>query len=133
MYMSVETITIVLSAIGTVVTLGGSTFVGMAWMVRRMDTIAERADTSLNVTRTELKSDIADVRAELTEVKRELKSDILELRTELKGDIADGRKELKSDIADVRTELTEVRRELGDVKVSVARWEGPPRHLAMAR
>ena len=120
--MSVETLTIVLSAIGTVVTLGGSTFVGMAWMVRRMDTIR----TELTEVERGLKSDIADVRAEL-------KGDIADLRTELKGDIADLRTELKGDIADVRTELTEVRRELGDVKVSVARWEGPPRHLAMAR
>ena len=109
--MSVETLTIVLSAIGIVVTLGGSTFAGMAWMVRRMDVIAARGDANLVATRTELKGDIA------------------ELRTELKGDIADVRTEL----TDVKRELSDVKRELSDVKVSVARWEGPPRHLTMAR
>ena len=35
------------------------------------------------------KADVADVRAELTNVKAELKADIAELRTELKADVAE--------------------------------------------
>ena len=72
--MTAETLTIVLSAIGVVLTLGTSTFVGAAWMVRRIDAVDEKLSTRIDA-----------VAADVT-----------------------------------------------DLKISVARLEGPPRHLLTA-
>ena len=102
--MSVETITIVLSALGIVLTLGTGLFAGFSWVVRRMDAIDAKA-----VARDEA------------------------LRLEFTGGFGVLRTEMKTDIAELRTEIGEVRRELTEVKVSVARWEGPPRNFALAR
>ena len=76
--MSTETVTIVLSAIGVVLTLGTSLFAAGAWMVRRIDDRIDAVDEKLS---TRLDALAADV-----------------------------------------TEL----------KISVARLEGPPRHLLSA-
>jgi ribosomal protein L29 len=134
--MSVETITIVLSAIGIVVTLGSGTFAGMAWMVRRMDGIevraivrAQRTDDRLDLFRGELKTDIAELRTELkadiAELRGELKTDVAELRTELKTDVAELRTELKADIAGLRTEFkTEVAGLRGELKTDVGGLRG---------
>jgi hypothetical protein len=72
--VTTETITIVISAIGIVLTLGTSTFVGAAWMVRRIDAVDEKLSTRIDA-----------VAADVT-----------------------------------------------DLKISVARLEGPPRHLLTA-
>jgi hypothetical protein len=72
--VATDTLTIVISAIGIVLTLGTSTFVGAAWMVRRIDAVDEK-----------LSSRIDAVAADVT-----------------------------------------------DLKISVARLEGPPRHLLTA-
>ncbi|MGH3688854.1 MAG: hypothetical protein ACRDT7_01745 [Microbacterium sp.] len=77
--MTIETLTIVISAMGIVLTLGASLFAAGAWMVRRID---ERID-------------------------------------------AVGEK-LTARIDAVAADVT-------DLKVSVARLEGPPRHLLAAR
>jgi protein subunit release factor A len=47
------------------------------------------------------KSDIAEIRIEISELKSEMKSDIAELRNELKSDIA----EIKVSIADIKTDI----------------------------
>ena len=72
--MSTDTLTIVISAVGIVLTLGTSTFVGAAWMVRRIDAVDEKLSTRIDA----------------------VASDVNEL------------------------------------KISVARLEGPPRHLLTA-
>ena len=59
------------------------------------------ADTSDFAT----KPDIADLRADVADLRAELKGEIAELRTELKGEIAELRAELKGEIAELRTEL----------------------------
>ena len=46
--MSVETLTIVISAIGIVLTLGASLFAGFAWMVRRIDAVDTKLTTRIN-------------------------------------------------------------------------------------
>ena len=70
------------------------------------------------------KDDIAEVRAEIAEVRAELKGDIAEVRAELKGDIAEVRAEvagvkteLKGDIAGVKTEL---KGDIADLKKDIA-------------
>ena len=75
--------------------------------------------TDVLETKSELKEDIANVRAEVAALRTELKEDIADvraevtaLRTELKQDIADVRTEFKEDIANVRTEIATLRTEL---------------------
>ncbi|MBE7953009.1 hypothetical protein ABTZ44_08245 [Microbacterium oxydans] len=72
--MSTETLATIMSAVGVVVTLGTSMFVGAAWMVRRIDAVDEKLSTRIDA-----------VAADVT-----------------------------------------------DLKISVARLEGPPRHLLTA-
>ena len=76
--MSTETVTIVLSAIGVVLTLGTSLFAAGAWMVRRIDDRIDAVDEKLS------------------------------------------------------TRLDALAADVTDLKISVARLEGPPRHLLSA-
>ena len=73
--MSTETLATIMSAVGVVVTLGTSMFVGAAWMVRRIDAVDDKLTARIDA-----------VAADVT-----------------------------------------------DLKISVARLEGPPRHLLAAR
>lgn len=83
--MSSEVLAIIISAIGVVLTLGTSTFVGAAWMVRRIDAVDEKLTTRIDAVDEKLSSRIDAVAADVT-----------------------------------------------DLKISVARLEGPPRHLLTA-
>ncbi|AZS42069.1 hypothetical protein CVS54_03431 [Microbacterium oxydans] len=76
--MSTETVTIVLSAIGAVLTLGTSLFAAGAWMVRRIDDRIDAVEEKLS------------------------------------------------------TRIDAVAADVTDLKISVARLEGPPRHLLSA-
>ncbi|AZS48725.1 hypothetical protein [Microbacterium oxydans] len=52
--MSTEVLAIIISAVGVVVTLGTSMFVGAAWMVRRIDAVAaDLTDLKISVARLE--------------------------------------------------------------------------------
>ncbi|PRB12044.1 hypothetical protein [Microbacterium sp. MYb62] len=52
--MSTEVFAIIISAVGVVVTLGTSVFVGAAWMVRRIDAVAaDVTDLKISVARLE--------------------------------------------------------------------------------
>ena len=52
--MSTEVLAIIISAVGVVVTLGTSMFVGAAWMVRRIDAVAANVtDLKISVARLE--------------------------------------------------------------------------------
>ena len=74
-------------------------------------------DRQLSESHSELKGDIAGLRAEL-------KDDIAGLRTELKDDIAGLRTELKGDIAGLRTEIRRVEDKVDDCNQRLARVEG---------
>ncbi len=76
--MTTETLTIVISAIGIVLTLGASLFAAGAWMVRRIDDRIDAVDEKLS------------------------------------------------------TRIDAVAADVTDLKISVARLEGPPRHLLTA-
>ena len=75
--MSTEVLAIIISAVGVVVTLGTSMFVGAAWMIRRIDDRIDAVDEKLS------------------------------------------------------TRIDAVAADVTDLKISVARLEGPPRHLLM--
>ncbi|WP_235556722.1 hypothetical protein [Microbacterium sp. GCS4] len=48
MFVSAEIVAVVLSAIGIVLTLGTSMFLGFAWCVRRTDAVEERVSTRID-------------------------------------------------------------------------------------
>ncbi|MFB4350533.1 hypothetical protein [Microbacterium sp. CR_7] len=48
MFVSAEIIAVVLSAVGIVVTLGASMFVGFAWCVRRTDAVERRLNDRID-------------------------------------------------------------------------------------
>ena len=54
------------------------------------------------------KTDIAALRSDTAELRAELKGDMAELRAELKGDMAELRAELKDDMAELRAEIQAV-------------------------
>ena len=83
--MSTEILATIMSAVGVVVTLGTSMFVGAAWMVRRIDAVDEKLSTRIDAVDEKLSTRIDAVAADVT-----------------------------------------------DLKISVARLEGPPRHLLTA-
>ena len=67
------------------------------------------------------KADIAEVKAEIAELRAETKADIAELRAETKADIAELRAETKADIAESRAET---KAEIGEVKADIAQLKG---------
>ncbi|MFE7198267.1 hypothetical protein [Microbacterium oxydans] len=94
--MSTETLATIISAVGVVVTLGTSMFVGAAWMVRRIDAVDDKLGTRIDAVEERLSTRI------------------------------DGVEEKLSDRIDA------VAADVTDLKISVARLEGPPRHLLTA-
>ncbi|WP_314475298.1 hypothetical protein, partial [uncultured Microbacterium sp.] len=83
-------LTIVISAIGIVLTLGTSLFAAGAWMIRRIDDRIDAVDEKLST-----RIDAVDEK--------------------------------------LSTRIDAVAADVTDLKISVARLEGPPRHLLTAR
>ena len=128
MLVSAETIAIVLSAVGLLLSLGATMLAGFAWCIRRSDAI--RADL-VQVERSlgaridgvddKLTTRIDGVRTDLAEVERSLGARIDGVRT----DLAEVERSLGARIDAVATDTTEL-------KVAMARLEGPQRHLIVA-
>lgn len=91
--MSAEILTIVLSAIGIVLSLGTSLFAGLAWVVRRIDSVDDRLTA----------------RIDAVEEKLTARIDAVDLK--------------------LSTRIDALAAETTEVKIAVARLEGPPRHL----
>jgi hypothetical protein len=98
--VTTETLTIVLSAIGIVLTLGASLFAAGAWMIRRIDDRIDAVDEKLST-----------------------RIDAVDEKLSTRIDAVD--EKLSSRIDAVAVDVT-------DLKISVARLEGPPRHLLTA-
>lgn len=98
--MSAEIIAVVLSAVGIVLTLGTSMFLGFAWCVRRTDAL----DLKLSA------------RIDALDLKLDTRTDSLGAR------IDDAERSLGARIDNLSHEVTEL-------KVAVARLEGPVPHL----
>ncbi|MFD8768847.1 hypothetical protein [Microbacterium oxydans] len=60
--MSTETVTIVLSAIGVVLTLGTSLFAAGAWMVRRIDDRIDAVEEKLSTRIDAVAADVTDLK-----------------------------------------------------------------------
>jgi len=56
--------------------------------------------------------EVADLRTDMAELRAELRTDMAELRAELRTDMAELRAELKTDMAELRTDMVELRTEL---------------------
>ena len=69
MFVSVESITIVLSAIGVVLSLGASIFGGLAWVVRRIDSVEGRLSGRIDSIEERLGGRIDALATEVTELK----------------------------------------------------------------
>ncbi|AZH80031.1 hypothetical protein CSX12_17050 [Microbacterium sp. Y-01] len=99
--MTPEILTIILSAIGVVLTLTTSLFAAGAWMVRRIDDRIDAVDDKLST-----------------------RIDAVDEKLSTRIDAVDDK--LSTRIDAVATDVT-------DLKIAVARLEGPPRHLLTAR
>ncbi|WP_017203444.1 hypothetical protein [Microbacterium algeriense] len=99
--MSPETLTIILSAIGVVLTLATSLFAAGAWMVRRIDDRIDAVDEKLST-----------------------RIDAVDEKLSTRIDAVD--EKLSTRIDAIATDVT-------DLKIAVARLEGPPRHLLTSR
>ena len=126
--MSAEIIAIIINAVGLLLTLGGTMVAGFAWCFRRSDGVELK-----------LGARIDGVRADLAEVERSLGARVDGVRAEL----AEVERSLGARVDGARADLAEVERSLGaridavagdttDLKVVMARLEGPQRHLIVA-
>ncbi|MDF2562816.1 MAG: hypothetical protein K0R99_4262 [Microbacterium sp.] len=98
--MTTETLTIVLSAIGIVLTLGTSLFAAGAWMIRRIDDRIDAVDEKLST-----------------------RIDAVDEKLSTRIDAVDEK---------LSTRIDAVAADVTDLKISVARLEGPPRYLLTA-
>jgi septal ring factor EnvC (AmiA/AmiB activator) len=110
MYMSVEVISIILAAAGILITLGGGFLAGLAWVLRRMDEQFDKVDKRFD--RIDQRFDRVDQRFE--EVDRRFE------KVDERFDRMDER-------------IRQVQSELNEVKVAVARLEGPQPRLILPR
>ena len=104
MHVSVETITIIVSVVGLIVTLIAS----FGRLNRRIDDVHTKLDAKIDDAHTKLDAKIDHVH------------DKLDAKIDLK-------------IDGVRAELAEMKGELTEVKIAIARLEGPRPQLALPR
>lgn len=109
--MSTEVIAIIVSAIGIVLTLGSSFVAAGAWIVRRLDHRIDRLDEKLS-TRIDTVDEKLGARLDAVDVKLGARIDAVDEK--------------------LSARIDGVARDVADLKVSVARLEGPPRHLLTA-
>ena len=123
--MSAELITIVLSAVGLLLTQGSLMFAGFAWCIRRSDSLR----TDLVGVETSLGVRIDGVEQRLTAridgVEGKLTSRIDGVEDKLTARIDGVGDKLTSRIDGVAADVTEL-------KIAMARIEGPQRHLIVA-
>jgi hypothetical protein len=125
-HVSVETLTTIIGIVGVLASFG-SAFV---WLLRRMDARFDqfdaKLDTRIDGVETRLTERIDGVEARLTE-----RIDGVETRLTERIDGVETR--LTERIDGVETRLTAVEHGLVDVKIAIARLEGPPPRLLTAR
>ncbi len=134
--MSAEIITIVLSAVGLLLTLGGTMFAGFAWCIRRSDALR----TDLTNVEKSLGSRIDGVERKLTAridgVERKLTARIDGVERKLTARIDGVESSLGARIDAVESSLGArihtVVADTTELKIAMARLEGPQRHLIVA-
>ncbi len=114
MFVSAETIAIVLSAVGLLLTMGGTMFAGFAWCIRRSDAL-----------RTDLVGVETSLGARIDGVEQRLTASIDGVEQRLTARIDGVEEKLTARIDAVAADTTEL-------KIAMARLEGPQRHLIVA-
>ncbi|MBB4139439.1 hypothetical protein [Microbacterium invictum] len=117
--MSIETISIIISAVALLVTLGGMFFAGCAWVIRRIDELEQRLGARIDAGDEKLGARIDSV-----EEKLGARIDSVEEKLGARIDSVEEKLGARIDGA---------QRELVELKIGLARLEGPPRHLIPAR
>ena len=120
-FMSVEVLAVIIAAASLFVGLGGGLFAGFAWMLRRMDERFAQAETSINerFNNVDEKFDKVDEKFDKVDKKFD--------RVDEKFD------KVYAMFDRVHDELHDLRTELTEVKISVARLEGPSPRLIWPR
>ncbi len=145
--MSAETLTIVLSAVGLLLTLASIMFAGFAWCIRRIDGVERSLGARIDGGDDKLGARIDGVEdrlgARIDGVEDRLGARIDGLERSLGARIDGGDDKLGACIGSIRSGLVDVEKSLGaridgvaaemiELKVAVARLEGPQRHLIVA-
>ncbi|WP_223585722.1 apolipoprotein A1/A4/E family protein [Microbacterium sp. OVT16B] len=116
--MSLDTLTVLIGAVGAVVSIGASMFAGAGWIVRRIDGVESKLTHRIDGVESKLTARIDDVESKLT-------ARIDDVETKLTAGIDDVETTLTARIDALASDVVEV-------KIAVARLEGPPRHLVVA-
>src|SRR5699024_6589654 len=117
MYVSAEVISIIFVAAGVLITLAGGFFAGLAWLLRRL---AERSDT------VEVRFDKVDVRFDKVDERFDRVYERFH-KVDERFDKVDER------FNKMDERIGQLQAELNDVKVAVARLEGPHQRLIFPR
>ncbi|MEV8264613.1 hypothetical protein [Microbacterium sp. NPDC077057] len=120
--MSADTLTIIVSAIGIVLTLGASLFAAGAWMIRRIDERLGTVDHRLSA-RIDTVEEKLGARIDTVEEKLGARIDTVEEKLGARIDTVE--EKLGARIDAVAADVT-------DLKIAVARLEGPPRRLLVS-
>jgi hypothetical protein len=115
MYMSVELIGVVVTAFAVLVTLGSGMFAGFAWVVRRIDGVEGKLS------------------ARIDGVEGKLSARIDRVEEKLSARIDRVEETLSARIDGLSTRIDGVEAELTEVKIGIARLEGPRPHLIVGR
>ncbi|OAN33050.1 hypothetical protein [Microbacterium sp. H83] len=121
MFVSAEIIAIVLSAVGIVVTLAVAMFAGFSWCVRRTDGLETKLSSCIDGVEAKLSARIDAVASDLSEVEKSLVARI----DAVASDLSEVERSLVARIDAVAADTT-------DLKIAMARIEGPQRHLVVA-
>jgi hypothetical protein len=129
MFVSAEVLAIVISAAGVVLTLGASLFAGFAWIVRRMDAMETRLCERMDVGDRRLSERIDALDVRLSE-----RIEALDTRLSERIEALDMRLSERIEALDMRlsARIDALAGEVTEVKIGIARLEGPPRHLVIA-
>lgn len=107
--MSTETLAVILSALGLLITLGGGAAAGLAWVVRRFDAFETKLTAQITAGDTALAAQIKTVESGLGQ-----RIDALDLKI----DAVD---------AKLTRRIDALHEDLTEVKIAIARLEGPSR------
>ena len=113
--MSVDTITMLVGIASILLALAG----GFGWMIHRMDTTSSSLESKLGA-----RIDAVDARIDTVERNLGARIDSVERNLGARIDTAERNLGARTD---------KINEELVEVKIAVARFEGPPRHLLPAR
>jgi polyhydroxyalkanoate synthesis regulator phasin len=142
--VSANTLTIIVSAIGVVLTLGASLFAAGAWMIRRIDerlgTVDHRLSTRIDSVEGRLGARIDSVeeklgaRIDTVEEKLTARIDTVEEKLTARIDTVEEKLTARIDTAEEKlgARIDAVAADVTELKIAVARLEGPPRRLLVS-